>query len=384
MLRHNRQTMKTALLSIINLHADRQCRAYLVADAERREAALIDARFDLVPLYLDALRRENLKLRYAIDTHTHADHLSGSDRLRNILGCKVVMSGATRNKVPDLLARDDDEFELGRAALRFLHTPGHTPDSMCVMAGDTLLTGDTLFIGGSARTDFMGGSASALFDSFRRIEALGPDVEVLPGHDYNQKVRTTIGEELISNSAFRERNRQALIRRLDVPGPLPNNMSEMLAFNAHAGIAERAIIRAQEVRGLGVSGRDYTVVDVRNANEFEAGRIEGAKHIPLPDFDARLGELEGVRRPLLFVCKAGVRATLAMMAARRAGLSDLLLLEGGMEAYTAARQPMVADTGKTPAVVAPISMGPAAACAAGGSCSSAVEVLSHSWSEWVI
>ena len=379
--------MKDAQPSIKILYPDRQCRTYLIADETTRQAALVDPRFDLVPRYLSELQALGLKLKFAVDTHTHADHLSGSERLRNITGCRVVMSGATRNKVPDLLARDEDVFELGRQTLHFMHTPGHTPDSMCIRVGDSLLTGDTLFIGSSARTDFMGGSAAALFDSFRRIEALGPQVEVLPGHDYNQKQRSTVAQELLHNPAFRERSRSALVARLDIPGPLPNNMAEMLAFNASAGLSESAIVQPREVAALGKPGVDFTLVDVRNANEFEAGRIAGAYAIPLPEINLRLGELEGQKRPLLFVCKAGVRATLAMMAARRAGLGDCLLMEGGMDAYCACALPMVADSGKNPCVVGPVSTGPAAACAAGGSCAASgpdLALASHSWSEWVI
>lgn len=358
-----------------------QCRAYLIADEKTRQAAVVDARFDWAPRILDALKRDGLTLKYAIDTHTHADHLSGSERLRNLTGCRVVMSGATKSKVADTLARDDDDFELGSTALRFLHTPGHTPDSMCVLVGNALLTGDTLFIGGSARTDFMGGSAASLFDSFRRLEALGGDVEIHPGHDYNGRHISTIAEELRSNPAFRERDKQALIARLDIPGPLPNNMAEMLAFNTRAGLAESSIVQPREVQSLGAPGRDFTVVDVRYADEFAAGRIGGAYALPLPEVGLRVHELEKLKRPLLFVCKAGVRATIAMMAARKAGLSDCLLLEGGMEAWAAARLPMVGDNG-TPRVIAPAAGGPSAACAAGGC--AAPTTNAHSWSDWSI
>lgn len=372
--------MKTALQTVRALTPSIACRAYLIADEKTRTAAVVDARFDWAPRILDELRREGLTLKFAIDTHTHADHLSGSERLRNLTGCRVVMSGATKSKVADLLARDDEELALGDQVLHFLHTPGHTPDSMCIKTGNALLTGDTLFIGGSARTDFMGGSAASLFDSFRRLEALGAQTEIHPGHDYNQKLVSTIGEELRSNAAFRERDKRALVARLDVPGPLPNNMAEMLAFNTRAGLAESVIVQPRDIKSLGVPGRDFTLVDVRNSDEFAAGRVEGAYAIPLPEVNFRLHELDGKKRPLLFVCKAGIRATLAMMAARKAGLTECLLMEGGMEAYAAAKLPMVSDKG-TPKVIAPAGTGPAAACAAGG-CAAPSDA--HTWTDWVI
>ncbi len=394
MTHHNRGgSMADTNLDIINLHPDKQCRAYLIADRARGEAALLDPRFDVAPQYLERLKTEGLRLRYAIDTHTHADHLSGSDRLRNLTGCRVVMSSHTKSHVPDLKLADDATLELGASGLRLLHTPGHTPDSMCLVADNTVLTGDTLFIGGSARTDFMGGSPSALFDSFRRLEALGRDMRVLPGHDYNNKTATTIGQELLHNPAFAERDKQTLVARLSVKGDLPLNMREILAFNVDAGIAERAIISAKDHALEGDAASRFTIVDVRTDFERDAAFIPGSIHIPLPDFAARLGELKDKRRPLLMVCKSGVRATLAFMAARLGGEREILLLEGGMDAWAAAGRPMSAGHGRAPEVVSMPQTGPSQACAAGGggcaaqAAPAAIPALAtpeHSWSDWVI
>ncbi|MCC6572794.1 MAG: MBL fold metallo-hydrolase [Planctomycetes bacterium] len=375
---------------IVNLHPDRQCRAYMIVDRARGEAALLDPRFDVVSAYMERLKREGLRLKLAIDSHTHADHLSGSDRLRNLTGCRIVMSSETRSHVPDHKIGDDQSMPLGGGELRFLHTPGHTPDSMCVLTDHTLLTGDTLFIGGSARTDFMGGSAASLFDSFRRIEALGPDVAILPGHDYNGCVSSTVAQELRANSAFAERDKDALVRRLSIKGELPLNMREMLAFNVDAGIREKSIVSPRDSILAGDVSEHFTVVDVRTDPEWSSAHIPGAVHIPLHEIETRIGELKGRRRPLLLTCKSGVRATLAFMAARLAGERDMLLLEGGMDGWAAAGRPMVADDGRKPVVIPMVQAGPSQACAAGGCAAPApalAEVFAgsaHSWSDWVI
>ena len=348
-----------------SLHPERDCKAYLLADPASGEAAIVDPRFDYTRRYLGELETRGLTLKYAIDTHTHADHLSGADRLRNITGCKVAMGDKTGSKVADLKLADGEKLALGQLELTALHTPGHTPDSICIVAPGRVMTGDTLFIGTAARTDFMGGSSAQLFDSFRRIEALGLETEVWPGHDYNGKQSSTIAAEAGSNPPFMDKTRDELVARLAMKGPLPANMAEMLAFNSEAGTPEDKIIHPKDVARLGVPGRDYTCLDVRYDDEFAAGRIEGAKQIVLTELKERLGELEGLPRPILSVCKAGVRATVAMMMARRAGMSDWLLLEGGMEEWSAGGLPMVADDGVEPAViVSKLAVG--GSCAAGG------------------
>lgn len=362
--------MTVALLEMRVLTPERDCRAYLLWDPATRDAAVIDVRFDYARTVFRELEAAGLRLRYAIDTHTHADHLSGSDRLRNLSGCKVVMSSATKSKVADTLVGDGDVLPLGdewaqhAAPLQFLHTPGHTPDSMCVFDGGRVFTGDTLFIGGAARTDFMGGSSAQLFDSFRKIEALGDDVEVWPGHDYNKREHSTISAERKSNPAFAEPTKEGLVKRLAMKGELPANMAEILAFNTVAGLPEEAILTAEQVSKLGVPGRDFTLLDCRYEPEWKAGRIPGVVMIEMPDVRERMDEIKKLPHPIVSVCRSGVRATMIMMTARQAGDEDWLLLEGGTQAWHKAGLPMESDEGE-PRVISPPG-GAGGSCAAGG------------------
>jgi len=347
----------------------RDCKTYLLWDAIARQAAIIDPRFDYVPRYITELQKLGVKLKYCIDTHTHADHLSGSDRLRNLTGCAIVMSDASKSKVPDFKAGDGESLELGAHTLKLIHTPGHTPDSMCVFdPAGRVFTGDTLFIGAAARTDFMGGSAAQLYDSFRKIEALGESTQVWPGHDYNGKASSTVGAELKTNPHFKA-DKATLMGMHKVKGELPANMAEILSFNSEAGLPEDKIIRARDVAGYGTPGRDFTLLDSRYVDEFEAGRIDGAVLIPLPEIHDRWDEIERLPHPIVSVCRSGVRATMAMMTARHARDDGWLLLEGGMQAWQQAGLPMISDTGKPDVITSKFATG--GSCAAGGGTCSA-------------
>lgn len=359
--------MTVAMLEMRVLTPERDCRAYLLWDPATRDAAVIDVRFDYARQVFRELEAAGLTLRYAIDTHTHADHLSGGDRLRNLSGCKVVMSSATKSKVADTLVSDGQALALGDCELRFIHTPGHTPDSMCVFDGGRVFTGDTLFIGGAARTDFMGGSSAQLFDSFRKIEALGDDVQVWPGHDYNKRESSTISAERKGNPAFAEPTKEGLVKRLAMKGELPASMSEILAFNTQAGLPEDKILTAEQVATLGTPGRDFTLLDCRYEPEWKAGRIPGVVMIEMPDVADRMEEIRKLPHPIVSVCRSGVRATMIMMTARQAGDEDWLLLEGGTQAWHKAGLPMEADEGEPKVISPPAGLGGscAATCAAG-------------------
>lgn len=360
--------MTVATLEMKSVHPEMDCRSYLLWDPDTKEAAIIDPRFDQVARIREQIDGAGLKLKFAIDTHTHADHLSGSDRLRNIYGCKVAMIDKTKSKVPDLKVPDGEKLKLGTHELTLLHTPGHTPDSTCVFDGARVFTGDTLFIGGAARTDFMGGDAEQLHDSFRKIEALGDDVEVWPGHDYNGKEHSTVAVEKESNEHFRA-DREQLLKLHKVKGELPANMSEILSFNTEAGIKEDKIITPADVDKLGEPGKDFTLLDERYIDEYEAGRIDAPTvHIPLPELKDRFDELKDMPHPIVSVCRSGVRATMAMMTARHAGDDAWLLLEGGMKAWKAEGKPMTSDTGKEPEVITSKFAVGGGCAAGGGSC----------------
>src|SRR4029450_2227512 len=184
----------SATLAIETFRAEGDgCLGYLVVDETSRTAAAIDPRLDLVDRFHEALAARDARLTHVLDTHTHADHLSGVRRLAQRTGATVLAHVASKLKGPSQRIKDGATFTLGGASVQILDAPGHTPDSVALLVDQHLFTGDALFAGGAGRTDFMGGSASDLFETFRRFAALPDTTVVHPGHDYVGPAATTVG-----------------------------------------------------------------------------------------------------------------------------------------------------------------------------------------------
>jgi glyoxylase-like metal-dependent hydrolase (beta-lactamase superfamily II) len=161
------------------------CQSYLIGCADTCAGALIDPETSQVDRYLGLAARDGLRIRFVIDTHTHADHFSASRRLAEQLGAMTVMHRASPAPGISMRVDDGESIVLGKLRLQVLHTPGHTADSMCLVGADRVFTGDTLLIGGTGRTDLPSGDPEALYDSlFGKLLALDPALLVYPAHDY--------------------------------------------------------------------------------------------------------------------------------------------------------------------------------------------------------
>jgi glyoxylase-like metal-dependent hydrolase (beta-lactamase superfamily II) len=315
---------------------DDGCLGYLVLDETGGEALAIDPRLDLVDPFEDALRRHGARLAYVLDTHTHADHLSGVRRLAERTGATVVAHAASKLRGSARRVAGGASFALGIRTVTILDAPGHTPDSLAVLVDGHLFTGDALFVGGAGRTDFAGGSAAELFDTFRRFEALPEETIVHPGHDYVGRALTTIGEEKITNPLFREHDREALVSRLSGTATPPPNMAAILRHNL--GDAGAASLAPRELAALRGQTPAPFLLDVRSPLEFESARIEPAVNIPLEQLDERLDEIPE-RADVVVVCRTGVRATIAAETLGRAG-RHARVLDGGVNAWRRARLPL--------------------------------------------
>jgi glyoxylase-like metal-dependent hydrolase (beta-lactamase superfamily II) len=312
------------------------CLAYLVVDEASHTALAIDPRLDQVDQLLAGLTGRNLRLTHVLDTHTHADHLSGVRRLAQRTGAAVLAHAASKLRGPAERIRSGETFKVGTRTIKVLDAPGHTPDSLALLVDGHLFTGDALFAGGAGRTDFMGGSASALYDTLRTFEALPDTTVVHPGHDYVGRAVTTIGEEKAQNPLVRERDRAAFVSRLSVTAPPPANMAAILRHNQ--GENDVATIAPRDLQALREQGPPPFLLDVRSPLEFEGERIEGARLIPLDQLDAGMDQIPG-QVEVVIVCRTGVRATIAAEALARAG-RRARVLEGGMNAWRRARFPM--------------------------------------------
>ena len=196
---------------------------YLIAARNGGEALLIDPVLEQVPHYLRLLRHLDLKLTRAVDTHLHADHVTGLGKLRQVTGCLTAMAEQTLCNLVDVRLRDGELINVDELVLRAVHTPGHTMDSLCLVMQDRVFTGDTLLIGGTGRTDFQGGDAAAQYDAlFCRLLTMPDETLVYPGHDYKGRWVSSIGEERNGNPRLQTESREAYVEMmagLDLPRP---------------------------------------------------------------------------------------------------------------------------------------------------------------------
>jgi len=191
--------------------------SYIIADDTTLEAIVVDPSFNASEI-TRVLKAQNLKLKYIINTHGHSDHTAGNAELRSIFNAETVAHKLSRINA-DVKVGDSDIVRLGSIPVKVLHTPGHTPDSICLLVNNQkLLTGDTLFVGECGRTDMAGGNSKSLYNSlFNKILKLNEDVEVYPGHDYGSKPSSTIGEERRSNYTLEPRSLAEFIEFMKQP-----------------------------------------------------------------------------------------------------------------------------------------------------------------------
>ena len=180
---------------------------YIIASAEGREALIIDPVLDNVEDYIKILNQLNLKLVKVIDTHIHADHVTGAGKLRDKTKCVTIMGEHTPTDAVEIKVKDDEIIDLDKFKIRALYTPGHTSDSFCFLMNNYLFSGDTLLINGTGRTDFQNGSSKDAYDSiFNRLLKLPDETLLYPAHDYKGETVSTIGKEKKSNPRLQVRN----------------------------------------------------------------------------------------------------------------------------------------------------------------------------------
>ena len=180
---------------------------YLIASAKGREAVIIDPVIENVESYIKLLQELNLKLVKVIDTHIHADHVTGASKLKQVTNCSTLMGEHTPADAVEIKVKDDEIIKIDQIEIKAMYTPGHTSDSYSFLMKNYLFSGDTLLINGTGRTDFQNGSSKDAYNSiFNRLLKLPEDTILYPGHDYNGKESSTIGNEKKFNPRLQVKN----------------------------------------------------------------------------------------------------------------------------------------------------------------------------------
>jgi glyoxylase-like metal-dependent hydrolase (beta-lactamase superfamily II)/rhodanese-related sulfurtransferase len=321
---------------------------YLVASRRGGEALIVDPVLEKVDRYLQLLAELDLKLVKAVDTHVHADHITGLGALRDRTRCVTVMGEQSSVDVVSVRVGDGDRIDIEGVSLQALYTPGHTDDSYSFLMDDRVFTGDTLLIRGTGRTDFQNGSPVAQYDSlFNKLLKLPDETLVYPAHDYKGDTVSTIAEERACNPRLQVKSCDEyvdLMNNLNLPNP--KMMDVAVPANQRIGLHQDEV----EARGWSLtcaeaakalSDPGIVLVDLREAAERKRhGQIPGSVHAPYVELQENvmpgglLHELAAATgKRLVFYCAFGERSAMAVQCAQDAGIAQACHIKGGLDAW---------------------------------------------------
>jgi sulfur dioxygenase len=331
---------------------------YLLAERASREALLIDPVFEQARRDVALLEELGLKLAWTLETHVHADHVTGAWLLKEKLGSRIALGAASGAQGADRYLESGDAVTFGKRALEARATPGHTGGCVTYVLDDRSMafTGDALLIRGCGRTDFQQGDARRLFRSVRgEIFSLPDGCLVYPGHDYRGLTSTSVGEEKLYNPRLAESvGEEDFVGYMNNLGlPHPKQMDSALPANLKCGRPEKttslnpdwapltytfAGIWEVQPHWLEEHLRDVQIVDVREPDEFNGplGHLPGARLIPLGKLEENRGQLSK-DKPVVAVCRSGARSAQATLMLGKAGFDKVANLSGGMLRWRAQR-----------------------------------------------
>lgn len=357
---------------------------YLIADPDTKEAVFIDPVNTHIDDYIALLNDHNLQLKYTLETHVHADHITASGLLRQKLGAQTGVSELCGATTADVQIKDGDVFAFGKGeTIKVIATPGHTRGSISFLWRDRVFTGDSLFIGGCGRTDFQGGDAGAQYDGItQRLFTLPGETLVYPGHDYQQRWVSSIMQERTTNPRLAGKTRAEFIEIMhNLNLPKPRLIDEAVPANRFCGLEEDqrqdAIAQRETARAAATDGAtcgmspaankgvqtaqemlasakqhitevavetakkligegNIQVVDVREESEYAAGHLDNAIALPRGVLEFKIGnfpELSDKSQAVLLYCRTGGRSAMAAQTMQVLGYNNVLSMAGGFEAW---------------------------------------------------
>jgi hydroxyacylglutathione hydrolase len=335
------------------------CASYLIASRQSQEAAIVDPASD-TEQYEALLRERGFRLRLVIDTHVHADHISGARALAAAHGADLCLHESARVTYPFRALKDGEELALGQVRLRVLHTPGHRPELISVLVinpprspePSMVLTGDSLLVGDVGRPDFGGGDAADQYGSLNRLLRLPDWVAVFPGHFEGPcgkgmcgRPSTTIGFERLFNPLARLDRDPFIATLTDGVPARPLNMVAIEATNRGVADAPWAMLNTTpEVREVGIAALadrapDTLLLDVREPDEYALGHVPGAVNLPQAELASRLDEVPR-DRPVQVICQGGYRSLRSAQFLAQSGYRAVVSVQGGTAAWQASGHPV--------------------------------------------
>ncbi|TGT75265.1 MBL fold metallo-hydrolase [bacterium M00.F.Ca.ET.159.01.1.1] len=330
--------------------------SYLLASRKGGEALIIDPVLEKVERYLQLVNELDLRLVKAVDTHLHADHITGLGALRDKTHCVTVMGEQTKADVVSMRLADGDKLAIEGLALDVIYTPGHTDDSYSFILPDRVFTGDTLLIRGTGRTDFQNGDPRQQYESiFGRLLKLPDETLIFPAHDYKGETVSTIGEEKAFNPRLQVKSVDEyvnIMNNLNLSNP--KMMDVAVPANMRVGLHQDDIasrgwaVTAEQALAL-VGRPDVALIDLREQSERERhGVIPGAIHLPYARLQENIAaggmlhELaKSTSKQLLFYCAFGERSAMAVQAAQDVGITSARHIQGGIDAWRKASGPLM-------------------------------------------
>ena len=326
---------------------------YLLADVPSGKGVLIDPVFEQHERDLSLIRELGIALLASIDTHVHADHVTGSWLMHEVTGCAIALAAAARAENVTQPLQHGDRVSFGGRHLEVRSTPGHTDGCVSFVLDDQSMafTGDALLVRGCGRCDFQQGNAHTLWTSItEQIFSLPNACLLYPGHDYTGRSVTSVAEEKAFNARLggsaTERDFVGHMENMKLPHPgriaeaLPGNLRSGKPRHAETSTAWAPVVRSYAglpelppswvAEHLGA----LTLLDVRSAEEFNGpdGRVPGSQLLPLPQLEARSGEIPP-DRPVVVVCHSGSRSALATQQLLKAGRDQVANLRGGLSRW---------------------------------------------------
>ena len=321
---------------------------YLLASRHGGEALIVDPVLERVDRYIQLLTELDLRLVKAVDTHLHADHVTGLAALRDRTQCITVMGEHTRADVVSMRIGDGDKIGIEGLSLGVIHTPGHTDDSYSFTMADRVFTGDTLLIRGTGRTDFQNGDARAQYDSiFNRLLKLPDATLVFPAHDYKGEMVSTIGEEKAFNPRLQVKSVDEYVELMNnLKLPNPKMMDVAVPANSKIGLSQGEVARkgwaiTTADFAKAIDSQDSAIVDIRETAERDKGGvILESLHVPYATVAENLkprGLLHelGIAKQLIFICTFGERSAMAVQLAQAVGLKSARHVHGGLAEWRA-------------------------------------------------